>query len=377
MKRIISILLVLVLALSVVACGEKKTETTKAETAAADEAGKETEAPEAEEPKEDAEEPKEDAEEPKEDAKAPAEGGPVTKENLKIAMLLPGVINDGGWNAMAHAALMAAKEEYGAEVNFTENVSQNDQLRIARQYAEEGYNVIIGHGFEFGDSLTEAADEYPDIYFLNYGGGVKNGANLGSVQYAYGECGALAGVLIGMHPDIKKVGVIMAFDNPTGKQEMVNAEKTAKEYNPDVEFTYSFTGDWNDIAKAKEQATTALNQGADLILSDLSGPFDGMIQAVQEADKMFYVVTFDGYDKDPEHILGSSVHDATKATLAAIQLVLDGDFEGDIFRFGIKSGVMSMGKYGPSVTPEMEEEVEKLKEKIVAGEYELEILLED
>jgi basic membrane protein A len=297
------------------------------------------------------------------------------EKQLKVAMLLPGTINDGGWNAMAYAALKAAEEKFSAQIAYTENVGQNDQRRVARQYADQEYTVIIGHGFEFGDALTEVADEYPDTYFL--GLRVKNGKNLGSMEYAYGETGALAGVLIGMSPDIQKVGVVMALENPTGMQEMINSEITAKKYNPDIEFVYSYTGDWNDIAKAKEAAITLLNQGADLILSELSGPFEAMVQAVQEHNKKFYVVSFDGYDLDPERILGSSVHDATKATLAAIQLILDGEFEGDIYGFGLADNVMSMGRYGPSVTPEMEAEVEKIKKEIIDGTYELEILLDD
>ena len=302
---------------------------------------------------------------------------PAVDDTFKIAMMLPGVINDGGWNAMAYAALQEAEKEFDADVSYTENVTQNDQVRIARQYVDQGYDVIIGHGFEFGDSLTQVADEFPDTYFINYGGGVSNGKNLGSVQYAYGECGALAGVLIGMSDNISKVSVLMAMENPTGMQEMKNTEITAKKYNPDLEFSYSFTGDWNDISLAKEAALASLANGADIVISDLSGPIDGIVQACQEYDAMYYVVTFDGYDKDPSLVLGSSVHDATKATLASLQMVLDDEFTGEIYPFGIESGVMYMGKFGPTVTDEMADEVAKVQAEIVAGEYELEILLDN
>ena len=345
MKKIIGILLVLTMVLSMVACAPATTTPSESPVA--------TEAP-----------------------STATEAPTAAPEQLKIAMLLPSAANDGGWSAMAYAALMEAKTVFGADVAYTENVTQNDQVRIERQYAEQGYKIIIGHGFEFGDSLTEVAADYPDQYFINYGGGVENGKNLCSVQYAYGETGALAGVLIGMSKDINKVGVILAMENPTSMQEMKNTEETAKKYNPNIEFTYSFTGDWNDIAKAKEAATAALANGAQLILSDLSAPWDGMVQACQEYKAKFYVVTFDGYDKDPELILGSSVHDATKAMLAAIQIVQDGKFDGKTFAFGIKDGVMSLGKFGPSVTDEMKAEVAKVQQEIIDGKYEIVKVLE-
>jgi basic membrane protein A len=172
----------------------------------------------------------------------------ASSNQMKIAMLLPGPINDGGWNTMAYTALMEAKTSLGADVAYTENVKQNDQVQLLRQYAMRGYNIMIGHGFEFGDALTQVGDEFPDKYFINYGGAIHNGKNVGSINYAYGQTGALMGVLIGMDKSITKVGVIHAFDNPTGGQETKNIERYAKKYNPAVSFSYSYTGDWDDIA---------------------------------------------------------------------------------------------------------------------------------
>jgi basic membrane lipoprotein Med (substrate-binding protein (PBP1-ABC) superfamily) len=101
-----------------------------------------------------------------------------------------------------------------------------------------------------------------------------------------------------------------------------------------------------------------------------------MVQACQEYKAKFYTVTMDGYDKDPSLILGSNVHDATKAMLAAIQLVQDGKFQGQIFAFGIKDGVMFLGKFGPSVTDEMKAEVAKVQQEIVDGKYDIVKVLE-
>jgi basic membrane protein A len=305
--------------------------------------------------------------------KAPAEGAGA----MKIALLMPGPINDGGWNTMAYNALMAAKAEFDAEVAYTENVKQNDQVQLLRQYAMRGYTVMIGHGFEFGDALMQVGEDFPDKFFLNFGGGVKNGKNVGSIQYAYGQNGALLGVLAGMNKNIKKVGVIGGFEQPTSQQEYYNIERYAKKYNPAVEFVYSYTGDWDDIAKGKEAAIALLNNGCDLIFSDLSGPAAAVAQAVKENNALYIQGTFDGYDLCPDNIIVSSVQDATKATLAGIQLVKDGKFEGNIYGFGLAEGAVYLGKYGSSVTAEMKAEVEKVKQEIIDGKGDLLILLTD
>lgn len=96
-------------------------------------------------------------------------GQDTKKNNLKVALLLSGPINDGGWNQDAYEGLMGLKDK-GAEVSYTENVKPNEIENNLRTYAKNGFNFIIGHGFEYGDALTKVADEFPDVKFLQIGG---------------------------------------------------------------------------------------------------------------------------------------------------------------------------------------------------------------
>jgi basic membrane protein A len=295
---------------------------------------------------------------------------------LKIALLMPGPINDGGWNTMAYNALMEAKNSLGAEVGYTENVKLNDTRQLVRQYATRGYNVIIGHGNEFTDPFNEVGDEFPNVCFLNYGGQAKNGKNVGAIQYFSGQTGALLGVLAGMS-GVTKVGVIGAFEQPTSQQEYLNIERYAKKYNPNIQFSYTYTNDWDDIAKGREATIALLNNGCQLIYSDLSGPAGAVANAVKDKNALFMQGTFDGYDLAPQNIVSSGVADATKATLAALRLIQEGKFTGTVYRFGLKEDVMFMGKYGPSVTDAMKAEVEKVKKDISEGRGDLLILNKD
>jgi basic membrane lipoprotein Med (substrate-binding protein (PBP1-ABC) superfamily) len=183
------------------------------------------------------------------------------------------------------------------------------------------------------------------------------------------------GVLVGMHKDITRVGVIHAFDNPTGSQETKNIEKYAKIYNPGVNFSYTFTGDWDDIAKAKEAAVAALNNGCQLIITDMSGPTGAIIQAVQERNAKFIEITYDAYDMCPNNIISSAIHDATKAMLSALREIQAGRFNGSVYNFGLKEGVMEVGRFGPSVTDAMKTEIAKVRKDIEDGKAELLILI--
>jgi basic membrane protein A len=294
---------------------------------------------------------------------------------LKVAMLMPGPINDGGWNTQAYTALMEAQKELGVEVAYTDNVAQNDQVQILRQYAMRGFDIMIGHGFQFGDSLIQVGDEYPDKYFLNYGGTAHNGRNVGAISYAYGQTGALIGIMVGMQKDITKAGAIMAFEQATSQQEIFNIERYAKKYNPNIQFVYSYTGDWDDIAKGKEAAIALLNNGCNLNINELSGPAGAVIQAVLEKNAKFIEVTFDAYDMAPNNIISSTCYNANQATIAAIKEVISGNFKGIVYEFGLSDDAIYLGKYGPSVTGAIQTEVEKVKQEIKDGKGDLLILI--
>ena len=115
---------------------------------------------------------------PKATEEAPVDTPATTEEAvetpaapLKAALLMSGVINDGGWNQSAYEGLVKLQDELGYEIAFTEKVQQADQANIMRDYAKKGFNLIVGHGFEYGDALVAVAAEYPEVKFAQVGGG--------------------------------------------------------------------------------------------------------------------------------------------------------------------------------------------------------------
>src|SRR4051812_19078176 len=69
---------------------------------------------------------------------------------FKVALLTPGPVSDAGWSAMAYDGLQAIKQDMGAEVNNQE--AAGTQIKDAmRQYAQDGYSLVIGHGYEYNE----------------------------------------------------------------------------------------------------------------------------------------------------------------------------------------------------------------------------------
>ena len=49
---------------------------------------------------------------------------------------------------------------------YTENLEVADISAAFADYASAGYDVVIGHGYEFGDPALEVAETYPDTKFI-------------------------------------------------------------------------------------------------------------------------------------------------------------------------------------------------------------------
>src|SRR5271165_401254 len=77
----------------------------------------------------------------------------VAANTRKVAMLLPGSINDQSWNAVGYKGLMKLKAD-GWETAYSENVQAADEVEALRDYAKRGYDLIIGHTGRFLSAAT-------------------------------------------------------------------------------------------------------------------------------------------------------------------------------------------------------------------------------
>jgi basic membrane protein A len=202
----------------------------------------------------------------------PAETG---AEPVQVALLLPGPITDGGWSQLAYEGLQALGNEEGFEVAFSENIAQADIPEVTRGYADDGFDLLIGHGFEFGSAFIEIAPEYPDQFFFatTFKPQENIPANTQYVDAAYFDAAYAAGALAALLSDSRVVGFVGGGDNPT-QRGMMNAFISAAEATVEGATGLGVvTGDYNDAAKGREAAATMIGNGADVIwhAADVTG----------------------------------------------------------------------------------------------------------
>ena len=104
----------------------------------------------------------------------------------KVALLLPGSVADGGWNTLAYEGFKAL-DPVQYKTGYTESVQQAQMEQVIRGYADEGYDLIIGHSYEYGSAFTEIGPDYPktDFFASTFKPGEKAPANVEFIDMAY------------------------------------------------------------------------------------------------------------------------------------------------------------------------------------------------
>lgn len=350
MKKMTALVMAATMAASLTACGGAKEETkAAATTAAATEAAAEAET--------------------KAEAEAPAEEG----KTYRVALCLSGASNDMGWCQVAYEGLQSLEANYGCEIAYTENLTPDDIEAAFADYAANGYDVVIGHGYEFGDPAIEVASQYPDVKFIVTEGEVS-ADNVASYVTDCEEGGYIMGMLAAAMSETGKVGYVGPIQGASLVKIMNGFEDGAKEVNPDIEVMTAWTGSFTDVALGKEAAQAMIDNGADVIGHCANESGNGCITAAKENG---VYATGDSYDQNalaPEAVLSSSVYHISHVVELAFEDVLNGEYEGGIFHFGMADDAVSIAPYHDfedKIPAEVKEMIATRVAEIEAGEFDV------
>ncbi len=256
MNKILSLALVLVMVLSLAACGGKTA--APAETAAA--------APAAEAPA----------------AEAPAAEAPAAAADVKLGFIFLHDENSTyDLNFMngakeACAALGLTEDQYIFRTNIPEGQECYD---AACELADAGCNIIFADSFGHEDYMIQAAQEFPEVQFCHATGTKAHTQGLSNYHNAFAaiyEGRYLAGVAAGMKlnemieagqftAEEAKMGYVGAFTYAEVVSGYTSFYLGAKSVCPSVTMDVTFTGSWYDETAEKEGANKLIANGCKLI----------------------------------------------------------------------------------------------------------------
>src|SRR5712692_11836087 len=77
----------------------------------------------------------------------------------KMAMIMPGPIQDADFNAVGYLALQQLAKTYDLQVSHSESVVVADAERITREYVTAGYEIVANHGGQVMPIMNKLAQQ--------------------------------------------------------------------------------------------------------------------------------------------------------------------------------------------------------------------------
>ena len=103
---------------------------------------------------------------------------------LRVALLHPGPTSDNSWNWGAAQGLARIKDSLGAQTSAIQTKTPAEFEENFRQYGTQGYDLVIGHGFEYQDAAVRVAPEFPKTVYVTTSGN-QVGANLAGIEFDF------------------------------------------------------------------------------------------------------------------------------------------------------------------------------------------------
>jgi basic membrane protein A len=288
---------------------------------------------------------------------------------FRVALLTPGPISDGGWNASAYDGLQLVKQELGAEVSNVQTGTPSEFVQGFRDYAEQGYDLVIGHGFEFQDPAMQVGREFPNTAFLVSSGSV-HAPNVASLTFHLDQATYLAGIVAASLSKTGRAGCVGGIKLPVIRTTFAGFEAGAKSVKPDFVVAEAYTGSFEDVAAAKAATDALIAQGADIIIHNADAAGLGVFQAAKAAGVLAFGTNRDQADVAPDTVLASAVISIPKAFLQIAREVKEKKFQGRVVEEDLASGVIAFvvnPRLADRIPPDVRQKVADAQAEIEQG----------
>jgi len=299
----------------------------------------------------------------------------LKKENadgtFKVALLSPGPVSDAGWNASAYEGLLRIEKELGAEISQIEVKTPAEFEEGFRDYADKGFKLVFGHGFEFQDAAAAASPDFPNTVFITSSGTTVRD-NVAPMIFEIEQATYLMGIIAARLSKTGKAGCVGGIEIPSVQSGFRAFEAGAKSVNKNFVVVNSFIGNWDDLGAAKEATLALIDQKADFILHNADAAGLGVFQAVKERQGVFaFGANKNQNDLAPQVVMASAVLDIPQALVTMARQVKEGAFKAQIERLGMKDGVVALAinpTLAHHLSAKLMKEIEDTRQAILRGE---------
>lgn len=311
-----------------------------------------------------------------------------------VMFIVTGSLGGGTNNDDVYAAISEYVATVGGNVDTFEcNMDTSLYESTLKQAAEtKEYDLIVTCFGTMVEPMANTAARFPDQKFMifdtamDYSDG-KN-PNVISVQVLQNEGGFLAGALAALtttseaelaNPE-KTVGFVGAIESTAILDFLMGYIDGVNYVDDSIEVLYSFVGNHNDSALAKELGLTQYQQNADIVFG-CGGNGLGVAEAAQEAGRYVIGVDFDYADRlsstgaeSAKHVLTSVIKDYKGMVYPVLVAANEGSTEWGkhtYISYGEGGVYLSEKNYKDIVPEAVMSEYQKIVDDVAAGKIDI------
>ena len=238
-------------------------------------------------------------------------------EPYRVAVVMPSTITDLAFSQSFYEALVDVQEEEGGPANFIIAYSENmfnvpDAAAAIRDYAAQGFDLVIAHGSQYGSSLQQIAPDFPETSFA-WGTSLdtfqKQGINnVFAYQAESQEGGYVLGLIAALMSKTGVLGVCGPVNAGDAKLFVDGFNAGAKNAKADITVNNTFTGSFSDVSLMASAATTHIDAGADM-LTGSSQSVVGAIGVAKDRGAYWFGTQWEQTSIAPETVVATQVFD--------------------------------------------------------------------
>ncbi len=310
---------------------------------------------------------------------APAAKTEAPKKPFRIAVVLPSSINDLAFSQSMYDALVAVQKQMGGkdamQFVYSDGMYKVDDAAAAiRDYASQGYDLIIAHGSQYGSSLQEIAPDFPNTSFA-WGTTVDTFGmpNVFAYEAASEQGGYVNGVMAAKLSKSGVLGVIGPIETGDASRYVQGFIAGAKATNPNIKVNVTWTGSFSDVSAAAEAANTHISAGAD-VLTGTAQMVVGAIGVAKEKNVLWFGTQADQSSLAPNIVVANQVYHWEVVLTKMIDMIQHGKLGGQAFTINLKNGGEVI-EYNPkfNLPPDVKKAAEDAIKGIEDGSIKIEL----
>jgi basic membrane protein A len=254
--------------------------------------------------------------------------------DFKVAIVAPSASNDLAFTqSMVDAANKLKADGVISEVAITDGTFVVDDAAVAiRDYASQGYDLVIAHGSQYGGSLQEIAPDFPGVSFAWGTSADTFGLpNVYSYEAASDQGGQVMGLMAAALSKTDNVGIVGPIEVGDAKLYVDGFKSGVLAGKPSATVNVNYIDSFSDVALASEAAQSLIKAGAD-VMTGTAQMVVGAVGVAKTEGVLWFGTQANQTSLAPDIVVASQVYHWEHMLEEMIKGIKDGKLGGEMYK---------------------------------------------